>query len=78
MGTSANGHAVQYSTSGPSAGDLVEFAGEAEDLYDTATAALVASGTASPTDSQIYTEMMDRLQPVSEYSSDFTLLRSTR
>lgn len=45
------------------------------DLYDTASAALVSGGTASPSDAQIYGEMMWRLEPVLEVESDYTSLR---
>lgn len=77
---SANGHALGLRTDKDSLSpeDLAGFGGELRDLYDTASAAVVASGIASPTDAQIYAEMIDRLQPVTSFTSDYSTLRCAR
>jgi hypothetical protein len=76
-GTSANGHSVQFSTPDKnlSAEDWAETASALLDLYDTVSAVLISSGITSPTDAQIYAEMIFRLQNVGKIATDFTQLR---
>ena len=68
VGTTANGHSVTLSL--PAAGRGVtphEMAALTEELYsllERVESALVSAGTPSPTDDQILTEMIDRLQAV--------------
>jgi hypothetical protein len=75
--TAANGHSVQFASlkdaSNPE--DYAALGGEMLDLYDASNAALIASGVAAPTDAQLYTEMLDRLQAVTSFTSDYTNLR---
>lgn len=74
---SANGHSQSMSV-GDQTTTLVDLAEGAEALltcYDDSRAALVAAGTASPTDAAIYTEMLFRLQPITQRTSDFTYMR---
>lgn len=75
-GSSAAGRTVSFQV--PPAGrgltqlEVAEIISELLDLYDETRAALVAYGTASPTDAQIYAEMMDRLQQRRVVRSDFS------
>jgi hypothetical protein len=75
VGTAANGHSVTYAL--PSNGNSLTPASAAEmisyllDLYDAAKAAL--GGT--PTDTQIFNEMMARLVPAREVHHDHLSLR---
>jgi hypothetical protein len=75
--TSGNGYSVAYSSreNGPGVEDFAALGGEMLDLYDTARAALVAAAVPSPTDAQIQTEMLDRLQPIYSVQGDYTDLR---
>lgn len=75
--TSANNHAVAFSNrdNGATPDDVAAMAGEMLDLYDTAEAALIATGITSPTDAQIKTEMLDRLQVVTDFSPQFINIR---
>jgi len=74
VGTAANGHTVSYALPtngflGPaSAAEMISYL---LDLYDVSEAAL--DGT--PTDQQIYDEMMLRLVPAREVHHDFAHLR---
>lgn len=54
---SGNGHSVSYGGEFTTA-EAFELAGEMEELHNTAKARLIAAGTAAPTDSQIYDEMV--------------------
>lgn len=77
VSTGANGHTT---TLGPSDRNLnpedwAETISELLDLYDRSSSVLVSSGIASPTDAQIYAEMMNRLQTVREVRADFTGIR---
>lgn len=78
--TSANGHSVQFASTQDNAGpeDYAALGGEMLDLYDIASAALVSAGYATPTDAQIYAEMLDRLQPVTSFRGDYSTLRCAR
>ena len=62
---SGNGHSVSYSTGGASGanpvGTALALAGEMERLHDRSKTALVNSGVAAPTDSQVYAEMAHRI-----------------
>lgn len=79
ISTSANGHSVTFDrvTSGNSQMDYAANAGELRDLYQNSKAALISAGDASPTDTEIFDEMMDRLQSIREYGpSQFIDLRN--
>jgi hypothetical protein len=71
IGTSANGHSVTYQL--PQAGQGItqtaaaELCGEILRRYDEAKAALIADGTAEPTDDQIFRQLMSQL--IAGYSS---------
>ncbi len=75
--TSANNHAVAFSNrdNGATPDDVAAMAGEMLDLYEASEAALIDSGIASPTDAQIKTEMLDRLQIVTSFSPQFINIR---
>ena len=75
--TSGNGHSVQFAGAkdASNAEDYAALGGEMLDIYDASNAALIASGVATPTDAQIYTEMLDRLQTVTSFSGDYTGIR---
>ena len=75
---SANGRtttlaaASQFTLAGQ---DIAELCGEMLDLYDSSRAALVAAGDASPTDAEIYAQMLSDLHPAYQYSPDFSNYR---
>lgn len=76
IGSTGNGHSVEYAL--PMAGrdvtprDAAELCEEMLSLFDTAKTNL--GGT--PTDDQVFAEMLGLLAPVTETYADFTLLRS--
>lgn len=73
--TAGNGRAVTFSIPGNlSPVALTELGDYLEVKYDEARARLIADGIAAPTDAQIKTEMLDKLQPVTRYQSDFTMI----
>jgi hypothetical protein len=75
VATSANGRSVQFGNlGGASPTDFAESAGDLRDLYVQSRADLVTSGIASPTDAQIFTEMMDRLRAIKVATTDFSRL----
>jgi hypothetical protein len=78
-GTSGNGHSVTFSLPMGGRGlipqDVAELCEEMLQRYDAAVAALVAAGTAEPTDDQIFTEMLALLEPVYDAHPDFSQLR---
>lgn len=77
--TSGAGHSVEFFGSGEGAISLEEAAGfysSLIDLYDDSSSALVSSGIASPTEDQIYLEMLDRLRGVSETFDDYRDIRT--
>ena len=76
-GTSADGHSVQFSSPGDSlsADDWAQTASLLLDLYDACLAILISSGVPSPTDAQIYAEMMSRLSTNGQVRLDFTTIR---
>lgn len=81
LSTAGNGHSVTFSL--PAAGqgvtptEIVCLCEELLQSYSDSSAALVASGVTTPTDEQILTEMLDRLQPVSRLEpSSFVNLRT--
>lgn len=79
--TSARGTAVAFSVPGmgaPKQGDMVELIEELLTLHDDAEADLVTAGYATPTDAQIYAEMLFWLQPVTSFTNTFTNLRTVR
>ena len=43
--------------------------------YDAASAAIIAAGTSTPSDDQIFAEMMAMLQPISETFADVSQIR---
>ncbi len=74
VSASAGGTSSGYSTSGGTGinpQNIAEFWDEALELYDIASAALVDSGIASPTQTQIVAEMRFRLSPVESADPDF-------
>jgi len=75
--TSAGDRSTSFSSSdhGNTPEDMAQLGGEMLDLYDVSRAALVTSGISSPTDAQIFTEMMDRLVAIRELTSSYTGLR---
>ena len=74
--TSAANRTVTFSI--PPAGrgltstEVGELLSQLLDLYDQSEDALISAGITSPTDAQIYTEMMDRLIPRRVVRSDFS------
>ena len=79
VGTAGNGKTVQFEM--PAAGrgcSPQEIAEETQRLYDlhaVAKAALIAGGVATPTDTQISTEMKFRLRPVTSFTLDHSRSR---
>ena len=78
--TAGNNHSVTFTLPGAGQGatpaQIAALCEELLRLYDAATAALVASGVPSPTDAQLLTEMLHRLETVVRMGpSDFTGLR---
>lgn len=72
--TAGNGHTVEFFGSNEGAVSLADAAAlysELLDLYDEASTALVSAGTTSPTDDQVYGEMMDRLRRITTEYADF-------
>ena len=77
-GTSANGHSVSFAgpdSGGTSFGEMAAFCAEMIRRHDEAKAALIAAGTASPTDAQIYAEMLAQLIACDSFTSDYSALR---
>jgi hypothetical protein len=78
-GTSGNGHSVTFSLPmggrGLTPQDMAELCEDMLTRYDAAETAVIAAGTAEPTDDQIFTEMMAMLEPATESYPDFTQLR---
>lgn len=72
--TSARDRAVAFSNSnhGSTTEDFAELAGEMLDLHERVDESLVAGGIASPTDAQILTEMLDRLQVIRSTTNDYS------
>lgn len=76
VATSANGHSHNWQIPSEfNTQDAADLVSEILDRYDEAVAKLIADGTDSPTDQQIYDEIMDKLQAVRSYASDFSLGR---
>ena len=73
--TTARDRSVAFSNSdhGATTEDFAALSGDMLDLYDASRAALVAAGVSSPTDVQIYTEMLDRLQTVRQTTNDYSI-----
>ncbi len=79
--TSARGTSVAFSVPGlgnPRQGEMVELIEELLTLHDDAEADLISGGYATPSDAQIYAEMLFRLQPVKSFTNTFTNLRAVR
>lgn len=77
--TSGAGHSVEFwgSRDGAlSVQDAAGFYSNLLDLYDASSSALVSSGVTTPTEAQIYAEMMDRLRGVTETFDDYSEIRS--
>lgn len=73
--TSGNGQYVAFDSSADglrSPSDLMVFWADMLALYDTAKAALISSGNATPTEAQIVAEMLSRLRPVRSATADFS------
>lgn len=78
VGTSANGHSAAFARpteGGTSFGEMAALCAEMIRRHDEARQALIDAGTASPTDAQIYAEMLAQLIAVTDYGSDYTSLR---
>lgn len=77
--TSGNNKSVEFfgpGDTGLSSTELGNLTGEMLRLYSLSRSALVSSGVASPTDAEIYAEMLYRLDPVTEIGpSTFVTLR---
>lgn len=78
IATGAAGRTVQFQL--PSSGGLTpveigELVSDLFDLFDTCSTALISAGITSPTDAQIFAEMKARLQPVTEYRTDWSGMR---
>lgn len=75
--TSARDHAVAFSNrdNGATPEDMAAMCGELLDLYDAARASLVYAGDASPSDSEIKDDMLDRLVAIAEYQPQFCNIR---
>lgn len=76
VSTSANGRSAQLAqvsaNSGLTAESLAELSEELLTRYDEAETYLIAEGTASPTDAQIFTEMLRNYpEPIRELQPDF-------
>jgi hypothetical protein len=78
ISTSSNGKVVAYAmpaTSGAITEDTItELCGELMRRYREAEARLIAEGTDSPADGDIYEEMEAYLVPITEYTMDFSNL----
>lgn len=79
VSVSSRGHSTEYQLPQGGAGftptNLAELCEEMLNTYDRAKADIIASGTASPTDDQIFSEMIRWIEPVTEVYSDFSMLR---
>ena len=78
IATGAAGRTVQFML--PSSGGLApveigELVSDLFDLFDSSKAALISADIASPTDAQIFAEMKARLQPVTEFRTDWSGMR---
>jgi hypothetical protein len=75
-GSAANGHSYSWSVDPKmdpvTVTELVE---ELFERYESAKAKLIECGNATPTDAQIYAEMVDKLNAVDSVANDFTDLR---
>lgn len=79
IGTSGNGRATTLQIPEDFTPlDASELVAEVLNRYDEARAALIAAGTASPTDAQICAEILDHLHPVDHYESTFSNIRCRR
>ena len=75
-GSSSAGRSTsQTIMSGTAVHDALKVARDLLDLYTDSKADLVTSGIASPTDAQVYAEMMFRVQPATIATANFTLVR---
>jgi hypothetical protein len=78
--TESDGSRVAFSnpTTGaaPSPKDLVETFSALRDYYDRTYDALVAAGTTSPTDAEIYLDMISTMAPVRSVAATYGDLRS--
>lgn len=79
VATAGNGHSVNFQIpSDFTSTDAVELIGELVDRYYEASAKLIADGTSSPTDTQLVTEMLDKLRAVTSLGHDYSNLRLGR
>lgn len=78
VSTSGNAHESRYRfPSGFDSGDIMELISDLIDRYEEAEAKLIADDEiSSPTDAQIYTEMLARMKPIRDYQSDFSAIRT--
>ena len=73
---SGNGHTVSFSfPTDFNPTYSLELLSEIQDRYEEAKDALIAAGTAAPTDSQIGVEILDKLRPVRSVAHDYSGLR---
>lgn len=71
-----NGHEVRFSfPEGFNTTDSLELLSEIQDRYEEAKAALIDGGNATPTDSQVGADMLDKLRPVRSIAKDYSGLR---
>lgn len=78
VGTSGNGASITFAlpNSNYSQAVISSAVSQLYDLFDEATAELVADGTATPTDEQVLARMLVLLKPVRELYSDRSALCS--
>ena len=72
--TATNGHSIELETAQCTPADIAAIASQFEDIYTNARAALIAAGTASPTDEEIKDKMLlhRTLVPLGSHTRDFS------
>lgn len=81
--TSANGHSTKFADPNSASSlvapaDIADMTSDLLDLYDSANAALIAAGTPTPSDEEIFEQMLAELQPAYESTPDFSNLHANR
>jgi hypothetical protein len=74
-GVTGGGHQTNFSTSSDTS-KMFDWCGDALQMFDTCNASLIVSGIAAPTDAQVKTEMVYRLDPCKEITPNFLGLRA--
>lgn len=79
IATSGNGHSSTFQIpSDFTPSDAADLVSEILDRYDESKVKLIADGNATPTDEQIFGEIMDKLHAVKSLGNDFSNLRYFR